>query len=160
MYQLLLYLHIASAIIAFGPTFSLPLIGMMAGREPAHANFALRAADTIARRRITPLAIAMAVTGVPLIWLGRWDLTRALWLDVAIVLYVINFIISLFVMTPAAARLIELTARPAHARPSGPPPGGPPSEGGRLVRRSQRGGAALAGSGLVILALMVCRPGL
>ena len=160
MYQLLLYLHIASAIIAFGPTFSLPLIGMMAGREPAHSNFALRAADTIARRRITPLAIAMAVTGVPLIWLGRWDLTRALWLDVAIVLYVINFIISLFVMTPAAARLIDLTAARAQAAPSGPPSGGPPPVVAGLVRRTQLGGAALAVNVLVILALMVFKPSL
>ena len=39
---ILLFLHIGGAIVAFGPTFAFPILGPMAGKEPQHANFALR----------------------------------------------------------------------------------------------------------------------
>ena len=63
--KLFLFLHIGGAIIAFGPTFALPLMGAMSGKEPQHANFAARATGVISTRRIIPFALSMAVTGAP-----------------------------------------------------------------------------------------------
>lgn len=39
---LFLFLHVGGAILGFGPTYTFPFIGAMAGKEPQHVNFALR----------------------------------------------------------------------------------------------------------------------
>ena len=64
---ILLFQHVGGAIIAFGPTFTFPLIGAMGGREPQHVNFALRLAEAIEMRFVLPLAVFQGVTGVLLI---------------------------------------------------------------------------------------------
>jgi hypothetical protein len=52
-----LFLHVMGAIVAFGPTYSFPIIGKMAGEEPQHANFAARMNVKIAGQRVEPLAV-------------------------------------------------------------------------------------------------------
>ena len=47
LFPWLLFAHILGAIIAFGPTFSSPIIGRMGGAERAHSNFAMRISRTI-----------------------------------------------------------------------------------------------------------------
>ena len=64
-----LFLHVMGAIVAFGPNYSFPIIGAMAGKEPQHANFASRVNEAITNQRIIPLAIFQGITGLVLIWL-------------------------------------------------------------------------------------------
>jgi uncharacterized membrane protein len=113
-----LLLHILGAIVAFGPTFAFPLIGSMGGKEPMHANFATRVSEKISHGITFPLAIVQGITGVGLIVTGNVDLTRALWLDIAIVLYLTALSFSYFVQTPRVARVIEMTSRPPAGAPS------------------------------------------
>ena len=47
MFQLMLFLHIVGAIIAFGFGFAVPVIGKMAAAEPQHANWFLRAGKRV-----------------------------------------------------------------------------------------------------------------
>src|SRR5690242_17529210 len=103
---LFLVLHIGGAIVAFGPTFTFPLIGSMGAAEPQHANFALRINERITKRMVIPLAIFQGITGLALILLIPMDLTKALWLDVAIVLYIVALGISLFWQKPAVDAMI------------------------------------------------------
>ena len=112
-----LFIHIFGAIVAFGASFStFPILGAMSGKEPAHANFGARFGAMVSDRVVRPFAILQGLTGLGLIWSANIDLTKALWLDVAIVLYLIALGYALFVQIPVGHRLVELTS-------GGPPPG-------------------------------------
>jgi uncharacterized membrane protein len=148
-----LVLHVMGAIIAFGPTFSAPIIGKMAGQEPQHANFAARVNDAIAKQRIEPLAIFQGITGVALILVTGIDLLNTRWLLLGIVLYLIALGYALFVQVPTGKKIVELSSAP-------PPPGasGPPPELMAAVGKAQRGGMFLGVMIVLIVILMVTKP--
>jgi uncharacterized membrane protein len=155
LFPWLLFLHVLGAIVAFGPTFTFPLIGAMGGREPQHANFATRVSETLAGRVVLPIGLTLPITGALMILVRGINLTsRAYWwLDLAIVLYIVAYSYSFFVQRKLVGRVIELTSAP-------PPPGasGPPPELWALVTRIQRGGMGTTALLLAIIALMVLKP--
>ena len=154
LFPWLLFLHVLGAIIAFGPSFSMPIIGAMGAREREHSNFALRLSAQLSKVQIAPLAILQGVTGVGLIITGNVDLFARGWLLLAIVLYLIAIGYAFMVQTPTARKVIEMTSTP-------PPPGatgGPPPELMRLIKRLQQGGALLMVLIVSIVFLMVVKP--
>ena len=167
LFAILLFIHVLGAIVAFGASYStFPLLGAMSGKEPAHANFGSRVSHAISTKVVRPLAILQGITGVALILVGSIDLTKALWLDVAIVLYVIAIGYALFVQIPVGERLVELTSggppaaggmppagAGASAAPMGPPPGLLEAAG-----KARRGGMFLGLMIGVIVFLMVTKP--
>jgi uncharacterized membrane protein SirB2 len=156
LFPWLLLLHVLGAVVAFGPTFSFSLIGAMAGREPQHANFATRITHAVTDRLVIPVAVTMAITGVAMILVAGINLAAAQyrWLGVAIVLYVVVLSYGVLVQRRTVERLIELTSAP-------PPPGasGPPPEVPAVVRRVQLGGMFMGAGIILILFLMVVKPG-
>lgn len=154
-----LFAHILGAIIAFGPTFSSPIIGRMGAQERAHGNFAMRVSRELARVQILPLAIVQGFTGLGLIITGNVDLTRSNWLLVAIALYLIAIGFAIFVQTPRAKRIIAMTTPPADAAaPAGPPAGGPPPGLVTEITKVKRGGSLLIALVASIVFLMVIKP--
>jgi uncharacterized membrane protein len=154
-----LFLHVGGAILGFGPTYAFLFLGPMAGREPPHANFALRFQQRVATRLVIPLAVLQGVTGLLLLWRIGFDLLQRGWLIVAIVLYLIALAIAFGVMLPTLRRLVELTSGPPPAPPPGsPPPSGPPPHVAALVRRGRLAGMTNATLILVIVFLMVTKP--
>jgi hypothetical protein len=151
----LLFLHVLGAIAAFGPTFAFRFIGEMGGAEPQHGNFATRVSHTLSARLVYPIGITLPITGALMIIVGGFDLaSRAFWwLDLAIVVYILVYGFSFFVLRRIVERVIELTSSP-------PPPGasGPPPELLMLVGRLQRGSIGLTIGLLVIIFLMVVKP--
>jgi Predicted integral membrane protein (DUF2269) len=147
-----LFLHVMGAIVAFGPSYSFPIIGMFAGKEPQHANFAARINEAITDQRILPLAVFQGITGLVLIWLTGYNPFAQLWLGLAIVLYIIALGYALLVQRPTGHRIVELSSAP-------PPPGasGPPAELMAAVQKAQRGGILLGVLVLVIVFLMVTK---
>ena len=156
LFPWLLLLHVLGAVVAFGPTFSFSLIGAMAGREPQHANFATRITHAITDRLVIPVAVTMAITGVGMILVAGINLAAAQyrWLDVAIVVYVVVLSYGVLVQRRTVERLIELTSAPPPAGASGPPPEVP-----AVVRRVQLGGMFMGAGIVLILFLMVVKPG-
>ena len=156
LFPWLLLLHVLGAVVAFGPTFSFSLIGAMAGREPQHANFATRITHAITDRLVIPVAVTMAITGVAMILVAGINLAAAQyrWLDVAIVVYVVVLSYGVLVQRRTVERLIELTSAPPPAGASGPPPEVP-----AVVRRVQLGGMFMGAGIVLILFLMVVKPG-
>jgi uncharacterized membrane protein len=153
-----LVLHVLGAIVAFGQAFSLPLLGQMAGAEPPHANFGLRAALRISDRLVLPIALTLPVTGIGLIWSSGRDLLAAQnrWLLLRVVLYVTALSVAILLQRPAVMRLIELTSSPPPpGAPPGPPPGVP--EAAALTRRN---GIILQVLIVAIVVLMVVKPSL
>jgi len=73
-----LFAHILGAIIAFGPSFTMPIIGAMGGREREHGNFTLRLGERIGKIQILPLAILQGFTGLGLIIVGEIDVFGSL----------------------------------------------------------------------------------
>jgi uncharacterized membrane protein len=151
----LLLIHVISAIAGFGPTFAFSVIGAMGGAEPQHANFATRVSERLTTRFVYPAAVVQLVTGFAMILIVPFDLTtRAFfWLDIAIVLFVINLSYSYLVAHPRVERIIEMTSAP-------PPPGasGPPPALLELVGSVQRGGIFMTVMLLAIIFLMVVKP--
>jgi uncharacterized membrane protein len=157
LFPWLLFLHVLAAVVAFGPTFSFSLIGAMAGKEPQHANFATRITQTVSDRVVIPIALTMPITGAGIILVNGINLAapQYRWLGVAIVVYIVIFSYSVFVQRPTVQRLVEVTSAPPPAGASGPPPEVP-----AIVRRIQRGGMFTGAGVVLILFLMVVKPGL
>src|SRR4029079_16196080 len=155
-WPLFLFLHVMGAILAFGPTFAYSIMGSMAGREPQHANFSARQTEAIGSKLVYPLAIFPGITGLLLIWpLGISPQSQP-WLVAAISLYLIAITYALTVQRNALHHLIELSSTPP---PPGPPPGPPPPDVMATVRKIQRRGAFLGLLIVVIVFLMVVKPG-
>jgi uncharacterized membrane protein len=148
-----LFLHVMGAIVAFGPTFSFPIIGAMGGKEPQHANFATRVTETIVEQRVLPLAIFQGITGVALILATGINVLGTPWLLIGIVLYLIVLGFNVFIGTPSVKKVIDLTSTP-------PPPGasGPPPELLAAIKRVQRGGMFSGLMIVLIVILMVTKP--
>ena len=159
LFPWLLWLHVFGAIVAFGPTFAFPLIGGMGAKEPMHANFGLRIADKISHGMTIPLAVVQAITGVGLILTSGRDLTRDIWLDVAIVLFAIALGFSYFVQAKRVAKVIDMTSSPPPPPAPGAAPSGPPPAVQAAVKSIQQGGMLLTGLIVAIIFLMVMKPG-
>ena len=151
----LLFLHILSAIVAFGPTFAFAIYGAQAGKEPQHANFMARANHVVSDRLGFPLVLSMPVTGILIIIASGRDLTKSAWLAAAIVIYVFAVLYSYFVQRPATLKIIELTSTPPPAGAAG----GPPPEVVATAAKIRQGGMILGLSVIVIVLLMVVKPG-
>jgi hypothetical protein len=153
---LLLLLHVAGAIVAFGPTFTFPFLGALAGAEPQHTNFALRFQTRIVRTLVEPLAILQAITGVLLIWRVGFNVFATYWLLIGIALYLVALYISFFIAAPTLRALVAATSSPPPAPPAGSPaPAGPPPHIAALVNRGRQAGMAMTGLLVVIIILMV-----
>ena len=155
-------LHILAAIFAFGPNLVFPLIANMGQAEPQHGNFGLRLSEKIEDRLVIPLALTMPVTGVLMIWQGDINVLAHGWLIAGIVLYVIAMTFALAVQRPTVMKMTHMTSHmPAPAMAAGPgaAPAGPPPEFLALGRRAQFGGMFLLLMVLVIVSLMVLKPG-
>ena len=157
-----LVLHVLGAIIAFGPTFSFSVIGGLGGAEPMHGNFATRVSEAITTRRVIPVGLTMAITGIGLIWsIGIDPFARhERWLAAGIILYLVAFTYALAVQLPTVRRIVALTAGPPPGSPPAPPPTGPPPGLLEAVGNVQRGGMLLSGLIAVIAFLMVVKPDL
>jgi hypothetical protein len=156
-FQVWLILHILAAMLAFGPAFAFGLIAALGQKEPQHAGFAIEVIDAIESRMTIPIAVAVPLLGTALIFTGHFDLWKSEWLLISIGLYIIAFFFAVFVQNPNGKRLIAAMK----AMPPGPPPPGakPPAEVLALGKKLQFGGMLLSSLVVIILVLMVWRPG-
>lgn len=153
LFTLVLFLHVALAIVAFGASFGFPFIFSLAAKEPAHLNFALRATEAVVSRLMTPAFVVMPFLGLWLIYISpfQWDLWRSEWLVTSIGIYTAAFFYGALVQGPVSKRLIALTG--GQPKPEDLP------EIQRLAKRAQIGGMLLGIAVIVIALLMVWKPG-
>jgi uncharacterized membrane protein len=158
MLQLFLFLHVMGAIAVFGPTFAFPVIASQAQKSPQNGHFAAVVSELIERRIVIPGAVVQGITGVALILIIGADLTSPSyrWLIGGIILYLIAILFAIFVQAKNAEKMVELTAGgpPPPGAPAGPPPG--VVETGQKL---QRGGMFLSVLIVLIVVLMVTKPG-
>ena len=163
MLQLFLFLHVMGAIAVFGPTFAFPVIAAQAQKSPQNGHFAAVVSELIERRIVIPGAVVQGITGVALILIIGIDLTSPSyrWLIAGIVLYLIAIVFAIFVQARNAEKMVHLTAG---GPPPGPPPAGapagPPPEIVETGQKLQRGGMFLTVLIVLIVVMMVVKPGL
>ena len=151
----LIFIHVLSAIVAFGPTFAFGLYGAQAAGEPQHGNFMARANHRVSDRLVLPVALSMPVSGLLLIWAAGINLLGTHWLLLGITVYVVAIGYVLLVQRPAVIRMVELTSKPP---PAGAAPSGPPAALLETAARIKRGGMLTGGLIVIIVALMVVKP--
>jgi hypothetical protein len=162
MLELFLFLHVMGAIAVFGPTFAFPLIASQAQKSPQNGHFAAVVSELIERRIVLPGAVVQGITGVALILILGADLTSPAyrWLVAGIILYLIAISFAAFVQARNAEKMVRLTEG---GPPPGPPPAGapagPPPEIVETGRKLQRGGMFLTVLIVLIVILMVTKPG-
>lgn len=161
MFQLFLFLHVMGAIAVFGPTFVFPIIANQVRKAPQHGHFGAVLGEFIERRLVLPGAVVQGITGVALILISGRDLTVAAnrWLVAAIILYLIAIGFASMVQAKNAEKMVHLTAN----MPPGPPPAGapagPPPEIAATGRKLAQGGQLLSVLIVLIVILMVIKPG-
>jgi uncharacterized membrane protein len=151
----LIFIHVLSAIVAFGPTFAFGVYGAQAGKEPQHANFMARASHHVGDRVVLPVALSMPISGLLIVLAAGINLLGTRWLLLAIALYIVAISYVLLVQRPATIRLVELTSGPP---PSGGASVGPPPAVVETVGKIRRGGMILGLLIVIIVALMVVKP--
>jgi hypothetical protein len=153
-----LFLHIIAAIAAFGPSMAYGLIATLGQKEPLHAHFALRTILRIENRLATPMAIVVPILGVILIFLGDWVFLESEWLIIASAMYAFAFFFGVFWVDRWLGKMIKLSEGLAGTPQTGEHVG-PGPEFLSLTRKVQVGGPLLGVLLVVMVLLMVWKPG-
>jgi len=106
-YAVVLFLHIAAAVVAFGSTFAFPIIDAVVRRgDPRALPIWHEAENAIGMRLITPGAIVVLLTGIYMA-LDRWDDFGGVWYSAAGVIVVILLGLGHGFFAPNARRMAD-----------------------------------------------------
>jgi hypothetical protein len=144
-----LFLHVLAAIIAFGPIFVFPIVGVLAAKSPQHIAFAVAINHAIEERLVIPIGATMLISGSGLIWTANINFFATPYLIVAVVLYLAALGIGSGVLLPTTSKMMAIVEGG----------GGPTPELMSLIKKAQRFGGALTVAFVVIVFLMVIQPG-
>ena len=121
-YELMLFVHIAGAIIWVGGGFLFQVYGMIELRSRDARTIARFAgnAGMIGERLFTPTSLIVVLAGIGLMIDGNWDWGR-LWVVFALVAFTGSFLVGVGVLAPTAKKIAAV--------------GPETDEGQRLIRR-------------------------
>jgi uncharacterized membrane protein len=149
VYQVLVFLHVLSAVIWVGGAITGQLLAMQISRsdDPADLPKYARQIAVLGNRLFLPAAIVIIVTGV-VMTLQQWSFEQ-LWIAVAVALWVLSAALGAIYVGPRIAQATKLFDAE-----------GPTSEAGRHKLNQVLLTARLElRSFLVIIGLMVFKPG-
>lgn len=153
-YDVVLALHIAAVVVAFGVTFTYPLLFALAQRHPRHLPFAYRFEHAVTQRVLNPGLLVVLLAGVYLASKGdHWGEFRVQWAVGAVI--VIGAIAG-SVLAPAERKLIEIADRDVAAAGDGEITFS--AEHDALVKRLQVAGTAASLLVLVTIFVMTVKP--
>ena len=147
-YPWLKLIHIFLAIAAVGSNITYGIWQARARREPQHLGWALRGVKFLDDRVANPAYIGLGIVGVLLVLTGPWRFEQ-LWVAASIGLYVALAVFGFAVYSPTLARQIRIYETDGPESP----------EFSALSRRAFRGGVVLMVLVVLILFLMVVKPG-
>ena len=151
-YSLVLFVHVAAVVMAFGVLFTYPLIVPMTERtDPASLPQLYRLRVAIGQQIVTPLATLVLLAGIYLAIDGPYDFGEW-WVGLGLLIIVVVLGIVGGFLTPNERRLAALAAREA-----APGTGGRPlsDEYREVSRRLAAGSGAAAALVLVAIFVMV-----
>src|SRR5579859_1162078 len=149
---ILVLIHVAGAIIGFGPTFTFAILGPMAGKAGPQGGLALlEAMEAIEKTLVVPVAMVFQpLSGLALIFVSGYNVGffSHYWLWVGIILYAIAFYLGIFGQNRRLARMIELAKA------------GPPTpEFIAMAKKVGQMSPVITVLIVVIIVLMVTKPG-
>lgn len=152
-FEFLLLIHIAGAIIGFGPTFGFAVLGPLSGKLGGpQALGLLKGMLAISSRLIIPVAaVIQPLTGVLMIFESRRNenFFQHEWLWISLLLYAFTFYSAVFVQKPNVQKMVDLAEV-----------GKAETEAFQaLAQKTKRMGPMLTGSVLIIIFLMITKPG-
>ena len=148
LFLLLKFVHVLLAIVAVGFNASYPVWFALAQRQPAAALVILQGVKTLDDRFANPAYALLLVFGLAMVFTTGIPMST-FWIEAALVLYVILVLVALIGYSPTLKRQIAALAD-----------GGTNSqEYAQLSQRSTVIGVVLMLDVLVILFLMVVKPG-
>src|SRR3979411_476417 len=107
LFLIVKYVHILSAIIAVGLNVSYAMWIIRAQRNPEHTAFTLKGIKFLDDRIANPAYGVLLVTGILLVFMAGYSIT-ALWIDIALVLFVVLAVLALTQYTPTLRSQIKL----------------------------------------------------
>lgn len=163
-YELVLYLHILSAIIGFGGVLLNGLYASRARKRPPAEALAVMEVNTFVSLKVAEVFIYLTgIFGLGLVGLSDdvWEYTDG-WILWAIILYVVSLVVSIALLQPRVRQMVALQREMVEGLSAGTAAGGPPPQAALLEKLGPQIGA-LSGvlhlSFAVILVLMVWKPG-
>ena len=149
---ILLLIHVAGAIIGFGPTFTFAILGPMAGKAGPQGGLALlEAMHAIERKLTVPVAMGFQpLSGLALIFVSGYNVNffSHYWLWIALVIYAIAFYLAIVLQNGRLERLIAIGK-------AGPPT----AEFIATAKKVAQTGPIIIAMLVVIIILMVTKPG-
>lgn len=149
MYLFLKWLHVLAAIVAVGANVTYGIWIARASRQPEVLPFTLRGIKLIDDRVANPTYGLLLATGLLMVYVGPLPLTTP-WLLTGLVLYGFVVLLGLLGYTPTLRRQIQLLERDGVDSPAYQ----------ATARRGARLGMILAVLVVIIVYLMVVKPGL
>jgi hypothetical protein len=143
-YNLVMYIHILSAIVAVGSNITYAVWNVRGALEPAHLGFALRGIAFIDRRVANPAYGLLLLTGLVMVF-GRWGFRG--WVVAALVLFALLIVVAVFYSRALGRQIQALEAEGQ---------GAPAYE--RLAGQARLYGIGSLAIALVIAFLMVAKP--
>jgi uncharacterized membrane protein len=112
IYDLLLFLHIAAAIIWIGSGFLLHVLAWRAERadNPKALMAVLGDMGALANTLFVPASLATFVFGLGMVFAGGWAFTD-LWIILGLAGYLATFAIGFFILKPRGEAIGEIVAR-------------------------------------------------
>ena len=166
VYDFFLLLHILCAIIGFGAVYLNALYGQEVRKRPGPEGLAVFEANFRISKIAEYFIYAVFVFGLVLLALATSPVGDAhvfkfsqTWVWLAIVVYVVGLGVSHGVLMPSLKKMRTLMGEMIAA---GPPVGGPPPQASEMEQLGKKVGAAGATLNVllvVILALMIWKPG-
>jgi uncharacterized membrane protein len=148
-YVALKYIHVLLAIVAVGFNASYGVWLARAAKEPAHLGHVLRGIKTLDDRFANPAYGLLLITGLLMVFVNSIPLLQTRWLLSGLVLWFVLMIVGFAVYTPTLRKQITVLES-----------SGPTSlEYQALASRGRTVGILLAVIALVIVFLMVAKPG-
>ena len=149
-YTFVVAIHVVFAVSFLGAGAAFSVIGPLAGQNPQHAPFALKARKEIYEKAIIPGMLVVWGTGFYQ-WSDGGFGGDDLWLIVSVVLYAAITLIGLFLLYPGIKSVLaELESKSE--------PGPPSAESQAKLKRLRVFGPFIGVSMMVITFLMVAQP--
>jgi uncharacterized membrane protein len=148
LYPYIKFLHVLLAIVAVGFNASYGIWLARAAREPAHLGHVLRGIKTLDDRFANPAYGLLLVTGLANVFIGGIPLTTP-WILGGLALWLVLIVVGFAVYTPTLRRQIATLDTDGAESPVYR----------KLATRGQTTGIALAVIVVVIVFLMVVKPG-
>jgi len=163
-YKVVYILHILAIIVGFGGVVLNGIYGAQAKKRPGAGGLAIGEANFAVSMVAEKVILTVPVWGILLVVLSDdvWEFSQA-WVGIALVLFIAVTAFALLVQAKNAERMNGLAAELVAA--GGPPAGasGPPPQVAQmeaLEKKLAGGGAFLSFALVVLIALMVFKPGL